>query len=326
MSMRPLHRRHALALLPGLLPIGVARAQGDYPSRPVRLLVGYPPGGSVDLLARNLAEGMAGLLGTALVVENVGGAAGAVGAQRVVNSAPDGYTLLVGSNNELVSTGVLNPAQRYDAQTDLVPIGLLLQGPVVWVAGPAARVRGLADCVQTVRRQPGRFSYGSSGVGSVPHFAGELLKQQAGLHIVHIPYNGVGPLINDLVGGRIEYAMLSLPAVITQIQAGRVHPLAVTTVQRVRALPEVPAMGEHPQLRSYELIGWFALMAPRGLPPALQAQLRGVLQQTLALPALREKLELFGSVAARGTEDVTELMARDRAQYLKLARFAGINP
>ena len=317
-------RREAITLIASLMAAPAARSQTDYPNKPVHLVVGYPPGGSVDQVARLIADAMTRTLRGVFVVENLGGAAGAVGAQKVVTSAADGYTLLVGSNNELVTTGLLNNAQKYDAIKDLAPIGLIASGPVMWVAGPAAQVKDLDGCVQAIRRQPGKFSYGSSGVGSLLHFAGELLKQQSGLFITHIPYRGVAPLTSDLVGGRIEYAMMSLLAAIPHVQSGRLVALGVTTRGRVGSLPDVPALGEHPALKGYQLTGWFAMMAPQGLPAALQVQLRTALKNALTEPAVRKKLEENGLVVAAGTEDLAGMMAAERLKYEAVVRFAKI--
>lgn len=188
-------RRDVLRGLAALGAAGLAspgHAQASYPSRPVKFVVGYPAGGSVDLIGRVIADALAPRFKATALVENQGGAAGAIAAQRVATSAPDGYTLLVGSSNELVGTRVINPAQRYDGLKDFTPIGLMATAPLVFAAAPHTGVKSLAEWRELLRRNPGKYSYGSSGVGSTLHFAGELFKQKAGVFMTHIPYRGGG--------------------------------------------------------------------------------------------------------------------------------------
>jgi len=321
-----LTRRSVLALsVAGWCNPAAAQDARGYPGRPVQLVVGFPPGGSVDRVGRVLAEMLARRLNGPVVVENLGGAAGAIGAQKVVSSAADGYTLLVGSNNELAITGLINKAQRYEPIRDFTPIGLVSRGPALWVGGPAAAVKDLDESLRSIRRNPGKFSYGSAGVGSLGHFAGEMLKQRAGLFMPHIPYRGVAPLVSDLVGGRIEYAVMSPAAALAQVQAGRLMALGVTTAGRVPGLPDVPALGEHRSLRGYELDGWFALMAPAGLPASIQTRLRDALKDVLKDAELRRKLAEIGGQAASGSEDLSQLMLADRRKLEELVKFAHIS-
>ena len=301
---------------------GSAFAQADYPTKPIKFIIGYPAGGSVDLIGRVVGDAMAARMKGVIVVDNQGGAAGAIAAQRVAAAPADGYTLLVGSSNELVATRLVNPAQKYDGRKDFTPIGLLATSPLVLAAGPKLGVKNLAEFVDLARRNPGKYSYGSSGVGSSLHFAGELFKQRAGVFMAHIPYRGVAPLTNDLAGGSLDLAVLSPTAAIPFIQSGRIVPLAATSAQRIAALPQVPALAEHPLLKGYELVGWFSLMAPRGLPPEIAQRLATTLQDTLRDPAVRKKLEDAGMVPASGREDLAQLMAQETVKYEKLVEFA----
>ncbi|RYF21635.1 MAG: tripartite tricarboxylate transporter substrate binding protein [Comamonadaceae bacterium] len=301
---------------------GSAFAQADYPTKPIKFVIGYPAGGSVDLIGRVVGDAMAARMKGVIVVDNQGGAAGAIAAQRVAGASADGYTLLVGSSNELVATRLVNPAQKYDGRKDFTPIGLLATSPLVLAAGPKLGVKNLAEFVELARRNPGKYSYGSSGVGSSLHFAGELFKQRAGVFMAHIPYRGVAPLTNDLAGGSLDLAVLSPTAAIPFIQSGRIVPLAATSAQRIAALPQVPALAEHPQLKGYELVGWFSLMAPRGLPPEIAQRLAAALQDTLRDPVVRKKLEDAGMVPASGREDLAQLMAEETVKYEKLVEFA----
>ncbi|WP_312840770.1 Bug family tripartite tricarboxylate transporter substrate binding protein [Delftia tsuruhatensis] len=299
-----------------------AVAQGSFPSKPLKLVVGYPAGGSVDLAARVVGDGLAARLRGTVVVDNVGGAAGAIAAQRVASAPADGYTLLVGASNELVATRIVNPAQRYDGRRDFTPLGLVATSPLILAARPGLGVKSMANLLELAKRQPGKLSYGSSGVGSTLHFAGELLNQRAGISIAHVPYRGVAPLTSDLAGGSLDLAVLSPTAAQPFLQSGRIVPLAVTSAQRLSALPQVPAMAELAPLRGYELVGWFALMAPRALPADTAQRITAALQEALAEPAVRKRLEDAGMVPATGREDLARLIAEEDRKYEQLAAFA----
>jgi tripartite-type tricarboxylate transporter receptor subunit TctC len=301
-----------------------AVAQQAYPQRPITVVIGFPPGGSVDAVGRAVVESLGKKLDATTVVENAGGASGAIGVQKVVNAAPDGYTLVFGSSSEFVATRFLNPAQKYDAQRDLVPIGYVGAIPLVLVASQQSGVRTLDQFVAVARARPGQLSYGTSGIGSMLHFSGELVKKQAGLSITHIPYRGAGNIGSDLAGGAIEFAFLGPGAARPFIDAGRIVPIAVTSAQRISLLPDVPALGEHPALKGYNLVAWYALMAPKGLPADVQARLRTALAEALREGAVRDKLERIGVVVGRGDEDLPGLMRKDAAEYKRIVEFAGM--
>ncbi|MGQ3001028.1 MAG: Bug family tripartite tricarboxylate transporter substrate binding protein [Hydrogenophaga sp.] len=320
-------RRAAIAALGATALVGVASpalAQGTYPTKPIRIVVGYAPGGSVDMAARVVADVLTAKLGTTVVVENVSGAAGIVAAQRVVNSPADGYTLLAGSSNEMAATGLVNPAQKYDPIKDLTPIGLIATAPVLLVAGSGMPVKNLDEFIALVKRNPGKYSYGSSGVGSTLHFAGELVKQRAGLFITHIPYRGTSALTSDLAGGTLDFAIVSPTAAAPFLQGGRITALGITSAQRFPALPQVPALGEHPQLKGYDLVGWFALAAPRGLPPEIAQRLSAALKAGLAEPGFRQRLEAGGAIPPAGNEDLAQIMRADLQKYAGLVKFANM--
>ena len=322
-----LSRRNALraaAAAPLLVLAPYAQAKSDYPSKTIEMFVGYPPGGSVDQMGRVMAEAMARHLNASIVVNNMGGASGAIGAQHVVNSAPNGYTLLAASNNELVGTKLINPGQRYDALKDFTPIGLVAAGPVIFAAGPRSGVKTLPELIAKAKANPGKMSYGSSGVGTMLNFSGELFKQMAGVDIVHVPYRGVAPEVTDLVGGTLDLAMISPTAALPFVKSGQIAPLAVTSAKRIASLPDVPAMGEIPALKGYEMLSWFAIMAPRRLPDDIRAALTAALQQSLLDKSVREPLEATGMEMATGHEDVTKLLEVDSAKYAKIAKASGM--
>jgi tripartite-type tricarboxylate transporter receptor subunit TctC len=319
-------RRATLAAL-GLAAVSAlapAAAQAPYPNKPIRLVVGYAPGGSVDMAARVVADLLTARLGATVVVDNVAGAAGVVAAQRVATSPADGYTLFVGSSNELAGTGQVNPAQKYDPQTDFTPVGVVATASVLLAAGPRMNVKNMDEFIALLKRNPGRYSYGSSGVGSLQHFAGELLKQRAGIFMTHIPYRGTAPLTSDLVGGALDFAMVSPTAAAPFLQNQRFVALGITSAKRFAALPQVPAIGEHPQLKGYELAGWFALVAPKGLPPEITQRLSVALKAGLADPTIRRRLDEGGAIPATGEEDLARLMREDIAKYAQLVKFANM--
>ncbi|MCK9513475.1 MAG: tripartite tricarboxylate transporter substrate binding protein [Pigmentiphaga sp.] len=300
-----------------------ARA-AEYPQRPVTLLVGYPAGGSVDQVARVLAEAMSRELGVATVVENIGGAAGTIGAQRAARAEPDGYTVFVGSNNELAATKTLNPGQPYDPRTAFAPIGLIARAPVLLAASPGAGLATLDEFLAEARSRGDRFSFGSSGVGSVLHFAGELLQQTGKFTMVHIPYRGVAPLTSDLVAGRLEVAMVSPTAALPLAQDGRLRILGSTGLERSPVMPDVPTLNEHPDLAGYSLEGWFALVAPAGIPEAARERLGMALAGALQDPAVRDSLQRAAMTMASGQEPLAELIAAELARYEALAESGGM--
>ena len=309
----------ALALLPAL-----AGAQDPWPAKPITVLVGYPPGGSTDLTGRAVADQLARKLGVPVVVENAGGAGGAIAAQRVAKAQPDGYTLLLGANNEIAINRLITPATvRYSYQ-DFTPIGLVASQPMVLVASPATGIKDAGQFLRTVKAQPGRFSYGSSGIGTALHLAGEMVKQQGGLFMTHIPYRGVAPLTTDLLGGTLEYGVFVLSSGLPHIRSGKVVALGVTQKQRSPTAPDIPALAESPALKDMDIGVWFALMAPPKLPPPVLARLRGALNEILQAPEFRKKLEDSGSTIAPLDVDMARFLADESAKYRKIVDFAQI--
>lgn len=315
---------YAIALI-GACVSFASNAQSSYPDKPIKLIIGYPPGGSVDFTGRIVGDALASKLGVSVVIENLGGAAGTIAAQKVQQSVPDGYTFLIGSSNELAGTGAVNPNQKYSATKDFTPIGLIATAPVFFVAGSkAGNIKTFDDFLKTAKANPGKFSYGTSGVGSSLHFSGELLKQKAGIFMTHIPYRGVAPLTSDLIGGGIEVAMLSVPAAKGFLSTGRITALGVTSAKRLPNFPNIPALGEHPALKGYELNGWFAMVGPLNIPPAVVQKVQTALQAVLAESAVKIKFEEGGNIVATGKENLTAVMQAEADQLKKLVQFANI--
>ncbi|HPZ58902.1 MAG TPA: tripartite tricarboxylate transporter substrate binding protein, partial [Ottowia sp.] len=259
------HLTPAVALSLAALAAAPAALAQAYPSKPITIVVGYPAGGSTDLTGRTLADALTKQLGVPVVIENLGGAGGAIGAQKVAHAAPDGYTLLVGANNEVAISKLVTKTTKYDLK-DFTPIGLIASQPMVLVASPSAGVKNIDEFVAKVKAAPGKYSYGSSGVGTALHLAGEMVKERAGLFMTHIPYRGVAPLTTDLVGGNLEYGVFVLSSGLPHIKSGKVVALGTTEARRSPSTPDIPALGAHKALKGIDIGSWFVLMGPARLP------------------------------------------------------------
>ena len=322
MQNTPSLRRTALLCGMALLA-APAFAQDVYPSKPITIVVGYPPGGSTDLTGRTVATELSAKLGVPVVIENIGGAGGAIGAQKVASSAPDGYTFLVGASNEIAINKLVTKKVKYDVK-DFTAIGLIASQPLVLVASTGAGVKNLAEFTQKVSKNPGKFSYGSSGVGTSLHLAGEMVKEQGKLFMTHIPYRGVAPLTNDLVGNNLEYGVFVLSSGLPHIKSGKVIALGTTEAKRSPITPDIPALAELPQFKNVDIGVWFALMAPANLPKPIHEKLRKALTDMLQSPDFRKKMEATGSVVASPATDTDKYIASEIAKYQKIVQFAKI--
>jgi tripartite-type tricarboxylate transporter receptor subunit TctC len=303
---------------------GSAWAQADYPSKPITVVVGYPPGGSTDLTGRVVAEILAKQLKVTTVVDNVGGAGGTVGAQKVVNAPADGYTLLLGANNEVAISRLVNPNLRYDGLKDFTPLGLVASQPMVLVASAKTGVKTTDEFLKLVKSNPGQYSYGSSGVGTALHLTGEMIKDKAGLYMVHIPYRGVAPLTNDLIGNNLDFGVFVLSSGLPHIRSGKVVALGISQAKRSAVAAQIPALAEHPQLQGLDISSWFMLVGPKGMPPAVVAKLQKALQDGLQDPAMRKKLEDSGSTIFSGKEDAAAYLVSETVKFKKIVDFAKI--
>lgn len=315
-------RRAALLCGLALLAAGPASAQ-DYPTKPITIVVGYPPGGSTDLMGRLVGAELSTRLGQPVVIENLGGAGGTIGAQKVANAAPDGYTLLVGANNELAIAKLISKSVKY-SPAQFTPIGLIGSQPMVLVASTKAGVKNANEFTQLVKKNPGQFSYGSSGVGTALHLAGEMVKEQGGLFMTHIPYPGVAPLTNDLVGNNLEFGVFVLSSGLPHIKAGKVVALGTTAAKRAPATPDIPALAEFPQFKNVDIESWFALMGPANLPQPVAARLKKALNDTLRSPDFRQKMAAAGSGVASPDVNLPKFWNDEIAKYTKIVQFAKI--
>lgn len=323
-----LHATRLLALsvlgaMTTLAALPAAAQPEAYPSKPVTIVVAYPPGGSTDLTGRTLAAEMSKKLGVPVVIENIGGAAGAIGAQKVVNAAPDGYTLLVGANNEIAINRLVSSSVKYDIK-DFTPLGLIASQPLVLVASQKSGVKTVDQFLSLVKQNPGKYSYGSSGVGSSLHLAGEMVKEQAGLFMTHIPYRGVAPLTNDLLGNNIDFGVYVLSSALPHIRSGKLAPLGTTELKRSAVTPDIPALAEHPKLKAIDIGTWYVLMGPAHMPAAVVARLKKALNDSLQSPELRKKLEDASSTIAPPNVDMPRFLSTEIAKYKKIVDYARI--
>ena len=330
MPKKPILRRAHLAQLAlgvcslALLASHPASAQGDtYPNKPITIVVAYPPGGSTDLTGRNFGQELSARMGVPVVIENIGGAGGAIGAQKVANAAPDGYTLLVGANNEVAINRLVTSAVKYKL-TDFTPIGMIASQPLVLVASTSTGVKNIGEFLQRTKANPGKFSYGSSGVGTSLHLAGEMVKERAGLFMTHIPYRGVAPLTTDLVGGNLDYGVFVLSSGLPHIKSGKVVALGTTEAKRSPLTADIPALGEHKALKGIDIGSWFVLMGPARLPDAVVARLKTALAESLKSPDFRKKMEASGSTVAAPGGDIGPFLQAEVAKYQKIVQFAKI--
>jgi tripartite-type tricarboxylate transporter receptor subunit TctC len=324
--MATLNILRCAAVLAGLtlfLPVPAAAHTDTYPNKPITIVVGYPPGGSTDLTGRTLANELAKRLGVPVVIENVGGAGGVIGAQKVVNAMPDGYTLLVGANNEIAISRLVSPAVKYQVK-DFTPIGLIASQPMVLVASQKSGVKTVEQFLSLVKKNPGRFSYGSSGVGTALHLAGEMVKEKDGLFITHIPYRGVAPLANDLLGNNIDFGVFVLSSGLPHIRSGKVIALGTTEAKRSAVTPDIAALAEHPKLKGVDIGVWFALMGPAKLPEPVLARLKKAFAEAMQSPELRKKLEDSGSTVAPAVADLPQFLNAETAKYKKVVDHARI--
>jgi tripartite-type tricarboxylate transporter receptor subunit TctC len=301
--------------------VGAAQAQ-SFPNQPINLVVGYAPGGSVDLVARAIAPGLSKRLGQPVNVSNVAGASGAIAAIQVALAEPTGYTLLLGSPAE-VGINHLTSRSKYDPLNDTTPIVLIGSQPMVLVASKRVPVATVDEFLSYTAQHPGSTSYASSGMGTPLHLAGETIKQKAGLDIKHVPYRGAGPMLPDVLGGQVDYAVMVLSSALKHINDGRIKAIGVTQANRSAAAPNVPALGEHPQLKGVDIGVWFGVLGPAKMPPAVVSQLRAEVREVLKDPALRKKLEASGLTLSEDTDFVPFLKV-EIDKFKRVVEFARI--
>ena len=317
-----------LLTLLALAAPSLACAEGAWPDRPVRIVVPFAPGGTTDILARAVAPELSKAFGQQFVVDNKAGAGGNVGAEIVSKSAPDGYTLLMGT----VGTHGINKALYnklpYDPQKDFAPITLVAGVPNVMVVN-AEKARSLNintvnDFIKYAKAHPGQLNMASSGNGTSIHLAGELFKSMTGIYMTHIPYRGSGPALMDLVGGSMDVMFDNLPSSMQQIKGGKLKALAVTSAQRSAALPDIPTVEEAAGLKGFEASSWFGLLAPAGTPPDIVHRIQREVTKSLGTPAVREKLLAQGAIPGGNTpEEFARMIDAEIRKWAKVVKESG---
>ena len=313
--------RVLIALL--LSPL-LAFAQG-YPSKPVKMIVPYAAGGTTDVLARIMADKLTQGLGQTVVIEYKPGAGGTIGADAAAKSPADGYTMVMGAPGSHSTATSLYAKLPYDPVKDFVPIVHVANVPNSIVVHPSLAVKSVPELIAYAKSRPGELTYGSAGTGATTHLTGELFALLANVKLTHIPYKGSGQAMVDLLGGQIQMMFENLPGAATQIRSGKIRGLAVTSLRRSAAFPDLPAVSE--TLPGFEVVAWFALFAPAGTPAAIVARLNAESNKALSLAEVREKIAAAGSDPIGGTSDeLARFLANDIAKWTRVTRDAGIKP
>jgi tripartite-type tricarboxylate transporter receptor subunit TctC len=301
--------------------VAAGAAEGDYPTRPIKWIVGYPPGGTTDLLARLMGQWLSQRLGQQVIIENRAGGGNNIGTEVAVRSAPDGYTIfLVNPANAINAT--LYTKLPFNFLNDMVPVGGIVRVPNVMTVTKNFPAKNVAEFIDYAKKHPGKVNMASSGAGTSVHLSGELFKYMTGIDMKHIPYKGAGPAITDLISGQVDVLFDNMPSIIGHIRAGSVRALGVTTAQRSPALPDVPAVAE--TVPGYEASAWFGAAAPKGTPQAAIDRLNREINAALADPAMKAKLADLGGVPIPGTpEDFWALHKMETEKWAKIVKFSG---
>jgi tripartite-type tricarboxylate transporter receptor subunit TctC len=286
-------RTHFLAVVALFLAVSVPVRAADYPSRPVTLVVAFPPGGPSDVLARIVGKKMEQLLGAPFVIENRPGAGGNIAAEGVARAAPDGYTLLMGNNSILATNESLYKHLNYSPEKDFTPITLVGTQANILVVNPDVPAHSLKELIALAQAQPGKINFASSGYGAAAHLAGELFKSEAKIDIVHVPYKGAAPALQDVIAGHDQMMFATAASVVGHIEGGRVRALAVTTLKRTQVLPDVPTVDES-GLKGFDASTWHGLVAPVGTPPQVIALLHDAAVKALNDPGVQASLGKLG--------------------------------
>jgi tripartite-type tricarboxylate transporter receptor subunit TctC len=297
-----------------------------WPTKPVRLMVPFPPGGSTDIVARIVAQKMGERLGQSIVIENRGGAGGTIGTAQVAKAPADGYSLTVASTSTHVVAPSVYAKLDYDPVKDFAPVGMMAVSPYLLVVHPAVPAKTLQELVALAKKQPGKLNYASAGVGSTTHLSMEMLKAVSGTYMLHIPYNGNGPAGTATVAGQVEMLFGSLPALLGHAKGGRVRAIAVGTLKRSPSLPDVPTVAES-GYPGFDASLWLAIMAPAGTPQPVLDRLNKELVAVVSAADTRDALDKAGAEPLTGTPAELAAMIKDGVpKYAKIVKTAGVKP
>ncbi|MBV7484154.1 tripartite tricarboxylate transporter substrate binding protein [Bordetella sp. BOR01] len=300
-----------------------AAMAAGFPDKPIKLVVPLAPGGSTDMVARMLGEKMGQALGQPVIIENRAGAGGSIGSDYVAKSAPDGYSLLMGTIGTLAVTPSLYKSLPYDSDAAFAPISLTTGAQFVLVANPAVQARTVGELMQLIKDNPGKLNYGSAGNGSTPHLGMELLQQMTGTQITHVPYRGSGPMISALLGGEVQIGMPDLPSALPHIKAGKLVALGVTSTQRAATAPDIPTMDES-GVKGFDVVSWLGILAPAGTPQAIIDTLNKAATDALRSTEMRNRLaESDISVYATPPGEFAAYIKSERSKWDHIVTLSG---
>ena len=301
----------------------IARAQA-YPTRPVRIIVGYAPGGSTDIAARAIGQWLSERLGQTFVIENRPGAGANIAAETVVRAAPDGYTLLLVSSADTINA-TLYPKLSFNFLRDIAPVASMTRQPQVMLANPSLPAKTFVELIAYAKANPGKVNTASAGIGAISHLSGELLKMMAGVDLVHVPYRGAGPALTDLLAGHVQISFAGMAGSIEYLRTGKLRGLGVTTAKRSQALPDIPAIGEF--VPGYEAVSLFGIGAPRNTPAEIVDKLNAEINAALADPKIEARvIDLGGTVLAGSPAEFGKLLADETKKWGTVIRAANIKP
>ena len=322
-----MNRIYSLACAAGLMAGAVSPAAllaQPYPYKPIRMMVGFAPGGGVDVSARAVAQPLSQALGQSVIVENRPGAAGNIAAGYVAKATPDGYTLLM--SNSTIASPTLFKSLPFDIRKDLDPVGLIAIGPSVLVVHPSVPARNVKELIAFAKSQPKKLIYGSGGIGNVTHLEMEIMNSMVGAQMTHVPYKGTAPAIVALVSGEVQLIFSSVPSALGQIRAGKIRALGVSTMKRSGVLPDVPTLHEA-GVTGYDAASWYAVFAPAGAPKNVVARLGKEIVRIMAVPDMRERFANDGfEPAGTGPAELAKFLRAELAKWTKAVEMAGIQP
>ncbi|MFZ9259065.1 MAG: Bug family tripartite tricarboxylate transporter substrate binding protein [Limnohabitans sp.] len=316
-------RRTLIAATAATLAVPMVRAQ-SLPKGPVRIIVGFPPGGGTDALARVVAQKLQAMWGLSIVIENKAGAAGVIAADFVSKQAADGNTLLMAHINSHALAPAMGTRLNYDAERDFAPISMVGVTPNILICNADQPAKTVADLVELCKRQPGKISFASAGGGSAQHFALEMFKLQAGIDALHVPYKGSGPALTDLIGGQVNYCFETMTSATPHIKSGKAIALAQTRLKRAKGFPGVPTMAES-GFAGYEATVWYGLMAPARMPPGMTQRMNEDVNKVLAMPDVQEKMDQYGAEDGGGSiEKFASFIKNEQQKWAQVAKAANV--
>ena len=316
-------RRTLIAATAATLAVPMVRAQ-SLPKGPVRIIVGFPPGGGTDALARVVAQKLQAMWGLSIVIENKAGAAGVIAADFVSKQAPDGNTLLMAHINSHALAPAMGTRLNYDAERDFAPISMVGVTPNILICNADQPAKTVADLVELCKHQPSKISFASAGGGSAQHFALEMFKLQAGIDALHVPYKGSGPALTDLIGGQVNYCFETMTSATPHIKSGKAIALAQTRLKRAKGFPGVPTMAES-GFAGYEATVWYGLMAPARTPPGMTQRMNEDVNKVLAMPDVQEKMDQYGAEDGGGSiEKFASFIKNEQQKWAQVAKAANV--